>query len=191
MHTIVILFIILTLIIIYSEVLTEAFEAIQMKANDNKYYYVQNYNNNKDAANTLSKLVSTSLSLIDYLAIKHPKNDGVKRLKEKFNPVNVREAEHEDNSTSYTVNKGEMMHLCLRQKNDNKTIHEHNLLMFVIIHELAHIMSKTIGHNDEFYNNFKFLLQESSIMGIYKPVNFENNPVKYCGMNVTSNPYYG
>ncbi len=191
MNKIVILFIILTLIIIYSEVLTEAFEAIQMKANDNKYYYVQNYNNNKDAANTLSKLVNTSLSLIDYLGTKHPNNDGVIRLKEKFNPVNVREAEHEDNTTSYTVNKGEMMHLCLRQKNNNKTIHEHNLLMFVIIHELAHIMSKSIGHNNEFYNNFKFLLQESASMGIYKPVNFENNPVKYCGMNVTNNPYYG
>ena len=33
--------------------------------------------------------------------------------------------------------------------------------MFVIIHELSHIMSKSIGHNSEFYDNFKFLLKEA------------------------------
>jgi len=82
------------------------------------------------------------------------------------------------------------MHLCLRQKNQRKSLHDDNLLMFVIIHELAHIMSKSVGHNAEFYNNFKFLLKESVVMGCYKPVNFEKNPVKYCGMNVTNNPYY-
>jgi len=190
MEKIVIIFIILTLIIIYSQVLTEKFETIQQIANDNKMYYVQNYNQPQDAANTLSFLVNQSILLIDNLSKKYPNNNGVHRLKEKFNPEKIREAEHEDNSTSYTINKGEMMHLCLRHKNNKKSLHDKNLLMFVIIHELAHIMSTSIGHNDEFYDNFKFLLKESVQFGIYRPENFEKNPVTYCGINVTNNPYF-
>jgi hypothetical protein len=62
--------------------------------------------------------------------------------------------------------------------------------MFVIIHELAHIASKTVGHNTEFYDNFKFLLNEATELGVYKPVNYGHNPEEYCGINVTNNPYF-
>ena len=65
MERIVVIFIILTLIIIYSQVLTEKFETIQKMANDNKMYYVQDYNNPEEAANTLSFLAKQSLVLID------------------------------------------------------------------------------------------------------------------------------
>ena len=82
------------------------------------------------------------------------------------------------------------MNLCIRQKNRDKTLHEHNLLMFVIIHELAHVASESVGHNTEFYRNFKFLLKEAAEHGIYNPVNFAKSPKKYCGIKVTNNPYY-
>jgi hypothetical protein len=68
-------------------------------ANDNKMYYVQDYNNPEEAANTLSFLVKQSLVLIDKLSKKYPDNSGVSRLKEKFNPDKIREAVHEKNST--------------------------------------------------------------------------------------------
>ncbi len=169
----------------------ETFEIIKQKATyDHKDYYVQDYENHQEAANVLSKIVSDSLTLINKLSMKYPDKDNVARLKEKFNPDKIREAVHEKNSTSYTINKGEMMHLCLRNKNKNKTLHEHNLLMFVIIHELAHIASKSIGHNKEFYDNFKFLLNEAAEINIYTPVNFGNHPVEYCGIDVTNNPYF-
>jgi hypothetical protein len=169
----------------------ETFEIIKQTASyDNKDYYVQDYENHQEAANVLSKMVSDSLTLINKLSMKYPDKDNVARLKEKFNPDTIREAVHEKDSTSYTINKGEMMHLCLRNKNKNKTFHEHNLLMFVIIHELAHIASKSIGHNKEFYENFKFLLNEAAEINIYKPVNFSNYPVEYCGIDVTNNPYF-
>jgi hypothetical protein len=190
MQRIVCLFIILLIIIIYSEVLIENFEIIKKKANDNKTYYVQNYDNNDDAANVLSFLANQSVKLVDSVWGKYPDENNVKRLKEKFNVEQIREAEHEKDSTSYTINKGEMMHLCLREKNRGKTLHDQNLLMFVIIHELAHIASESVGHNAEFYDNFKFLLKEAVELGVYHPVNFHTNPVKYCGIDVTNNPYY-
>ena len=36
-------------------------------------------------------------------------------------------------------------------------IDEHTL-MFVSIHELSHVMTKSIGHKQEFWDNFKYLL---------------------------------
>jgi hypothetical protein len=189
MASIFLFFIILVIILICLQA-NESFEIISQTGSDNKTYYVQDYQNNKEAADVLSKLAKDSMKLINYLSNKYPEKDNVSRLKEKFNPGNIREAIHEKDSTSYTINKGEMMHLCLRNKDKNKTLHEHNLLMFVIIHELAHIASKSIGHNKEFYDNFKFLLNEATLMHIYHPVNFGNNPEEYCGINVTNNPYF-
>ncbi len=190
MHRIVLIFIVLTIIIIYSEILTENFEIIKKMASDNKIYYVQNFENNKEAADILSGISKQCSSLVSNLITKYPDDIDVVRLNEKFNPDNMREAEDSNGQTSYTINKGEMMHLCIRQKNKDKTLHDHNLLMFVAIHELAHIMSKSIGHNQEFYKNFKFLLTEAVEAGIYNPVNFNDSPVKYCGVNVTNNPYF-
>ena len=190
MHIVVLIFIVLTVIIIYSEILTENFEIMKQMASDNKFYHVQNLADNKEAADILSGISKQCSSLVENLAIKYPEYAYVIRLQKKFNPENMREAEDSKGQTSYTINKGEMMHLCLRHKNDDKSLHDHNLLMFVTIHELAHIMSKSIGHNQEFYKNFKFLLTEAVEAGIYSPVNFQNNPVNYCGVNVTNNPYF-
>jgi hypothetical protein len=190
MHRFVLIFIVLTIIIIYSEILTENFEIIKQMASDNKMYYVQNFEDNKEAADTLSSISNQCSALVENLTVKYPNDSDVIRLQKKFNPDNMREAEDSNGQTSYTINKGEMVHLCLRHKDDEKSLHDHNLLMFVTIHELAHIMSKSIGHNQEFYKNFKFLLTEAVEAGIYSPVNFQSNPVKYCGVNVTNNPYF-
>ena len=61
-------------------------------------------------------------------------------------------------------------------------------MWFVICHELAHVMSVTEGHNDEFIKNFRFLLVESTELGIYTPVDYSVNNINYCGVLVTNNP---
>jgi predicted metal-dependent hydrolase len=63
-------------------------------------------------------------------------------------------------------------------------------LTFVGIHEIAHIMTKSVGHKDEFWNNFKFLLENAKEGGIYEPVDYKLKPREYCGMNITDNPYF-
>ena len=72
----------------------------------------------------------------------------------------------------------------------NICIIDDNTLMYVALHEISHICSKSIGHNDEFWSNFKFVIQEAKELGIYNPVNYKKNPARYCGMNITDNPYY-
>ena len=60
--------------------------------------------------------------------------------------------------------------------------------MFVVIHELAHIITKSIGHTDEFWENMKFLLKISIKLGIYQEVDYKNKPEKYCGITITDTP---
>ena len=62
--------------------------------------------------------------------------------------------------------------------------------MYVAIHELSHVMTVSIGHNDEFWQNFKFLIIEAKQINIYNPVDYKKQPARYCGTNITDNPYY-
>lgn len=97
-------------------------------------------------------------------------------------------------STSYTENKGEKLVLCLRNKEPNVQgeyeFHDINLIMFVVLHELTHVMNDRWGHKMQFWQLFKFVLQNAVECGIYKPVDYRRNPERYCGMDITYNPYY-
>jgi hypothetical protein len=93
--------------------------------------------------------------------------------------------------TAYSENKGEKLAFCLNKtKNDNTQLIDLNTLTFVAFHELSHIMTKSIGHKQDFWNNFKFLLENAKSAGIYQPVDYKKNPEAYCGMDLTDNPYY-
>jgi hypothetical protein len=83
-----------------------------------------------------------------------------------------------------------MMGICLRHKKGEHPFHDYNTLLFVVIHEMAHIASVSEGHNSEFITNFKWLLQKAKEFGYYDPVNYQDNPITYCGVKVTNNPYF-
>ena len=68
-------------------------------------------------------------------------------------------------------------------------IDEHTL-MFVALHELSHIATKSIGHKTEFWDNFKFLLQNAKESGVHVPEDYKKKPIEYCGMEIKDNPYY-
>jgi len=61
-------------------------------------------------------------------------------------------------------------------------------MMFVVLHEMAHVCSISIGHTEEFWSNFKWILEESINIGIYKKQNFKLQNVEYCGMTITDSP---
>jgi hypothetical protein len=113
------------------------------------------------------------------------------RLKKKFNPDNISESGASNKYTSYSVNKGEKIIFCLRQKNEEQSFVDENTITFVAIHELAHIMTLSIGHEPEFWNNFKILLREAVDLGLYKKEDYSKNPKPYCGITVTDNPLFG
>ena len=62
--------------------------------------------------------------------------------------------------------------------------------MYVALHEISHIATKSVGHTDEFWKNFKFFIEQAHILNIYKPIDYKKTPAKYCGMEITDNPYF-
>ena len=82
------------------------------------------------------------------------------------------------------------MAFCLSTKKGGDTLIDLNTLTFVAIHELAHICTKSVGHTDEFWKNFKFLLIQAEKIDIYNPIDYEKNPKQYCSMSINHNPYF-
>jgi len=91
-------------------------------------------------------------------------------------------------STSYSENKGEKIVVCLRDKAPPHKLVDVNTVMFVVLHEMAHLMTTTVGHTPEFWTNFKKILQDAVGCGIYQATNYAHSPVSYCGMQITDSP---
>ena len=104
------------------------------------------------------------------LAKKYPNEDRVKRLKENFNPQKINETLPTSEHTAYSENKGEKLAFCLNKERGEDELIDINTLTFVALHELAHIMTLSIGHTEEFWTNFKFLIKEADVINVYKPI---------------------
>jgi hypothetical protein len=78
--------------------------------------------------------------------------------------------------------------VCLRDKAPPFALADTNTVMFVILHEMAHLMTTTVGHTPEFWANFRRILQDASSIQIYRPVNYARSPTEYCGMTITDSP---
>lgn len=142
------------------------------------------------AADLLAKTTQKCKELVLYCAKKHPDNEDVQRLVQKFNPTKITETLPTSEYTAYSENKGEKIAFCLEKHKGKSKLIDLNTLTFVAIHEMAHVMSKSEGHNQEFWTNFKFLLENAKDAGIYDPVDYKNEPRDYCGMKITDNPLY-
>ncbi len=157
---------------------------------DSKKYLVRNEENKQDSADKLARLNIKIINFIDKLLKKYKSKDNfnsILRIKNKYNSDNISESIKHSKNTSYSVNKGEKIVLCIRQK-ENDIFVDDNTMIFVILHELGHIMSKSIGHTEEFWDNFRFLLKEAEEMGIYKNVDYNKESQRYCGMDINDNP---
>ena len=157
---------------------------------DGKKYCVREREKLQPAADLLAKVTNKLILLVQKLDGAHPNHVGVQRLVKNFNPKKINETLPTSEYTAYSENKGEKLAFCLNKKKGEDNFIDIDTLTFVGIHELGHIMSKTIGHNSEFWNNFKFLLENAKEFNIYQPVDYKTNPVEYCGMSITDSPYY-
>lgn len=144
----------------------------------------------QETVDLLARVTNKCKDLVTYLGKKYPERENVKRLVKNFNPTQVKEILPTSEFTAYSENKGEKLAFCTTTKKDGGNMIDENTLTFVAIHELSHIASKSIGHNEEFWKNFKFLLEYSKKIKIYKPIDYKKNPKNYCGMKITDNPYY-
>jgi hypothetical protein len=72
----------------------------------------------------------------------------------------------EDNE-SYTINK-KVIHLCTKNPQNGK-YYDKNTLMFVVLHELAHVLCSDVGHTENFTNINYTLLNHAIKHGLYDP----------------------
>lgn len=181
-----VLFVLLVIAFIYVRNQYGEVEYVTSKV-DNHRYLVLKLPEKQEAADTLANLTKDMIKLIKHLKAKYPEDPRVIRLYDNFNPNNVSEGSPDSGYTSYTVNKGQKLVLCIRQKNKSKElIKDRNLLRYVLFHEAGHYASKGIGHNKEFWANFEFILKEAVEAGLYTVVDYAKNPQPYCGIKVTS-----
>ncbi len=155
---------------------------------DGRDYLVRNMEDKQEAANLLSKVRIKLEDICNSMKKKYPDDESVNRMVTKFNPENITEAGKNNKYTSYSVNKGEKLVFCIRQKNKTEDLVDENTITFVAIHELAHIMTKSVGHTEEFWSNFKRLLKEAVAIGVYTRENYTKDPREYCGIQVTDSP---
>jgi hypothetical protein len=145
------------------------------------------------AANLMANIRIRLTQLCDALEKKYPDKPQVKQLVRNFrsDPTRFIESAPDEEHTSSTINKGESIRMCLRQREggDEELVDE-NVLLFVAIHELGHVCTESVGHGPDFWNNFGWLLKEAEALGIYKYTNFAAHPVSYCGVHITDAPRY-
>ena len=141
-------------------------------------------------ADLLAKVTGNMKELVIHMKKTYPERKNVQRLAQNFNPKKIYETLPTSSYTAYSENKGEKLAFCTTTtKQGNKLIDE-NTLTFVAIHELSHLATKSVGHTEEFWNNFKFLIQEAEAIGIYNVVDYKKTPQNYCGTEIKSNPYF-
>ena len=158
---------------------------------DGNKYCVRERAKLQQAADMLAKSTVKCKALVDYCGKNHPNNENIQRLVSGYNPQRVMETLPTSKYTAYSENKGEKIAFCLNKtrEGEDHMIDEHTL-MFVAIHELSHVATKSIGHKSEFWENFKFLLENAKAAGIHDPADYKSAPQEYCGMKINDNPYY-
>ena len=161
---------------------------------DGNIYRVRDMPDKQRAANLLAELRIRMNKLKIHIESRYPDKPQVKQLIRNFKaePNRIYESTPDDEFTSYSVNKGEAVHFCLRQRdshNDEELVNN-DVMTFVAIHEMAHMITESIGHGPDFWNNFGWLLREAEQIGVYTHRDFKAHPVAYCGMKITDQPSY-
>lgn len=155
---------------------------------DGNEYLVQSMPDKQQAADLLANIRKNLERLVEHIAKISPDDKRTQQILNKFNPNKITEGTDNAKYTSYSVNKGEKIVFCLRSRDENKKLVDLNTMMFVALHEMAHIATPSIGHTPEFWDNFKWLLEESIDIGIYRDGDYKNKPVQYCGVKITDSP---
>lgn len=153
-------------------------------------YQVQNLPDKQDACEMMANIHDKLNTLMNKYK-SDPNTSADQRVRvmiERFDPNSMCENDIHSDSTSYSENKGERIVVCLRDKQKPYPLVDENTVMFVVLHELAHLMTTTVGHTPEFWANFRRILKDAVSAGIYQEVNYARSPVRYCGMTITDSP---
>ena len=162
---------------------------------DNKYYRVRDDTDKQLKVNMLATIKGKLNTIVKTLKSdkRYYKNDAVNRLISNWkNGITIKEIGNMESDAAYVINK-QYMSFCIQSK--IYTLENINLMTYVAIHELSHIMSREMGPGPEFIKNFQFLLDYSknlkyfdiildAELPLYIQLNKIKTPDKYCGVSL-------
>ena len=168
------------------------------------YRVHSSYADAQAAADTLATINKKAIDLMRFLRAKYARGlegevyparrAAAERLLARYNPDNLAENDPKDptGDTSYVLEKGAVVALCLRSRTGRpaEPIHDLDTLMFVTLHEMSHIAVDTTQHDTNFWEAFKFILLEAEEAGIYSSPDYARAPRHYCGIKVDYNPRF-
>ena len=155
---------------------------------DGNTYCVRDTRNIKESAELLAEATERMTAVVEHLRETHPKDERVKRLVANFNPRRIVETLPTSEYSAYSEDKGRKLAFCLRKSKTTTKLIDINTLTFVALHELSHLMTVSIGHETDFWKNFKFVLKVAADLGLYEAVDYSKTPQDYCGMTISDNP---
>ena len=161
-----------------------------ISSEDGNRYCVREREKLELAANLLAKVTQKMKDTVEYVKQKHPEDPRTIRLVEGFDPKTISETLPTSELTAYSENKGEKIAFCLNTTKEGNRLIDINTLTFVALHELSHVATESVGHKQDFWQNFKWILQNAKEAGIYVPVDYKKQPQEYCGMKINDNPFY-
>jgi len=150
---------------------------------NNKKYRVLKRENYIDAANTLAVLEDRARMFIIEATAKYPDDVTLKRI-QKYWTGTISEIPQSE-TIAYALEKKDLF-MCVRD--DNGNIQNTDDLLFVLLHELSHIMNSSYGHDERFWKQFKKVLEMANDLGYLPYENYDQKSVKVCGKTITSNP---
>ena len=159
---------------------------------DKEFYLVRNLPDKQEACNRLARIRAKILILRTHLDQTHRDKPFVQKILDNFDCSSMRFSESTPDAqyTSYSVNKGEKIFMCLRQRNDKEELVNENIILFVALHEMSHVGTASVGHTPEFWNHFAWILEQAERVKIYEYTDFAAHPVEYCGVHITDSPTY-
>ena len=149
---------------------------------DGKSYQVKNDHLAQESADILATINQRISLLKTHIEGVDPKPEYTSRLAKHItigeNILNL--------DTAFTMFK-KNIYFCLTPKKKDANIYDINTLMYIALHELAHVCSKSSGHTREFKLVYKDLLQRAIDIGVYEYVDYTKYPVDYCGLKIEYN----
>ena len=194
-------FIVLIIILLYRKIdyfTNINYNKVYSKIDNDLYSVRSDFPDQQQAADILAHLNNMNIEYMRYVRSTRGKASPklqrlIDELLARYNPQVMYENTPYNNdsprTTSFTVNKGDSMAICIRSM-ETGALEDIHTLEFVVLHELAHVITETWGHEIPFWVNFKWVLQNANAAGIHTPIDYRKMPIRYCGMNVNYNPFF-
>ena len=166
------------------------------------YEVVQRYDNKQLAAKRLRLMDSVYIKIFNFLKdnINSSFKKGIYKNLQKYKLGSIYETDPLW-SLKYKASTDNMgrIGICLRKKNGS--FYDESLLLFVFLHELAHVASthkkydaknkEELDHPVEFWATFKVLLEIIEKIHDYKNIPYSHKKyIMYCDIKIEYNPYY-